>query len=474
MRLCWRVEFPSSAMSAVAVKLADCANDDGENVYPSVGRIERETRLGAATVRRVLDVFEQVGLLEVVAEASGNKWNRSTTIRRFNIGRLHDLSAVEVRRRGQVLLAPSTHVLKQVRQPDCQVEAARIKNAEKRRAEGKKVRPQKEAVVCDCCPWVIAARGPDDVSDYATETKPPLPEREGCGSSAPPGAGGDPSRSGRSTPPGAGANPSIEPSMENPPSPPMGGESEDSLDFDKPIGENVGTGGASGEQVGSAMGASGADRDDDTGWARGWTDPAREAVTALRTSRPVAHVATHLVDLVRGTLRPQKGADAAAYVRQLAGRMRQFTPNVLARTAQVLLDTRGGYLPDAASVERMARTVAATLRHEADAAANRQARTQASPPADPALAARWAEVRRALEGKLGDGVVKGWFDGATLHRLEGGVLTVLVDVPFKAKWIATHYEVALLEAARQVLGLVSRVVVAPERGAGPQTSGEAA
>ncbi len=82
MRMCWRIEFPTPAMSAVAIKLADCANDEGENVYPSIERIERETRLGASTVRRALAAFEEAGLLEVVAEHTGNKWLRSTVIRR--------------------------------------------------------------------------------------------------------------------------------------------------------------------------------------------------------------------------------------------------------------------------------------------------------------------------------------------------------------------------------------------------------
>ena len=194
MRLCWRVEFPSPAMSAVAVKLADCANDDGENVYPSVGRIERETRLGASTVRRVLAAFEEAGLLAVVAEASGNKWNRSTTIRRFNVGLLHALSAREVRRGKAIDYFRSTHVLKE--QP-----------------EGNRTR------------WAIVERAAEDASDYDREDAPPLPQREGHPETSPPAAGGahpsHPSHSGRGdnppplpqregTPPAAGANPSKE------------------------------------------------------------------------------------------------------------------------------------------------------------------------------------------------------------------------------------------------------------------------
>jgi len=215
-RLCWRVEFPSPAMSSVAVKLADCANDDGENIYPSVNRIERETRLGASTVRRCLAAFEEAGLLDVIDEAHGNKWLRSTTIRRFNLGLLHALSAVEVRRRGAdgrmtVELCRSTHVLVE-------------------RLDGNRKR------------WVVVERTADMVSDY-----PPLPQREGQSGGTPPTAGDAtndrPSRSGtpplperEGTPPTAGPKPSIEPSKEDsppqPPSPsPATGERDGDEDF---------------------------------------------------------------------------------------------------------------------------------------------------------------------------------------------------------------------------------------------------
>ncbi len=204
-RLCWRIEFPSAAMSSVAVKLADCANDDGENVYPSVGRIERETRLGASTVRRCLAAFEEAGLLDVIEEASGNRWLRSTVIRRWNVALLHALSAVEVRHRGadgrqSIELCRSTHVL--VERPD-----------------GNRKR------------WAVVERTDDIASDY-----PPLPQREGHPepkpAPAPPAVGGAtndrPSQSGspplperEGTPPTAGAKPSIEPSKEDsPPSAP--------------------------------------------------------------------------------------------------------------------------------------------------------------------------------------------------------------------------------------------------------------
>lgn len=263
----------------------------------------------------------------------------------------------------------------------------------------------------------------------------------------------------------------------------MGGESERPIDFEDLVGAQAGTGGASGEEGGSAscrrrasstMVARGAAGDHDHGWARGWTEAAKDAVLALRANGIVGPIATHFVDRVRGTLRPQKGADAAAYVRQLAARLRPFRPEVLVRTAEVLLDTRGGYLPDAASVERTARTVEATLRREAEAAAKREARAQVIPPADAALAARWPELRAALATTLSESVVASWFDGLAVEALAAGVLTLRAESAFKGRWIATHYDAALLSCARQVLGLVSRVVVVADRGAAHQASGAAA
>ncbi len=216
MRLCWDIEFPSAAMSAVAVKLADHANDEGDNVYPSVPSIERKTRLGTSTVRRTLAAFEECGLLEVVAETHGNKALRSTTVRRFNVGLLHALACVVVRDGKTVKQFRSTHVLKEIAN-----------------AAGKLV-------------WVIVERGPDDPSDYpAAEAIPaaPLPQREGQEGGTPPTVGGangnHPSHGGRGplpqwdpTPPTVGPKPSIEPSEEvKTPQPPASGGPKGDVDL---------------------------------------------------------------------------------------------------------------------------------------------------------------------------------------------------------------------------------------------------
>lgn len=95
------------------------------------------------------------------------------------------------------------------------------------------------------------------------------------------------------------------------------------------------------------------------GWASGWSDAARDAVDEMRLNVSTSHVATALIDVVCGTLRPQKGADAEAFVRQVSSRLRRFSPEVLGRTAARLLDERsGGYLPAAPDIERLAEAFA--------------------------------------------------------------------------------------------------------------------
>ena len=461
MRLCWRVEWPSAAMSAVAVKLADCANDEGENVYPSVGRIERETRLGASTVRRVLEAFQQAGILEIVAEASGNRWGRSTTIRRYNVAILHDLAAVEVRRDRRVLLAPSTHVIKQVRAPGCQVEEERRRRAEQRRADGKPTRLTKDAVVCDCCPWTVVVRGPGDVSDYQPEDTPPLPEREGCDNPAPPGAGGDPSRSGSPTPPGAGGNPSVRTTIEDSPLPPKGGERA-GLD-ELPLQDGSGTVETAGLRSSLSVA---------TGWARGWTHPARNAVLAMLADPATAPVALVLLERVRGTLRPAKGADPVAFVGELARRLAGTPGEVLARVGEQMIATRGEYLPAAPVIADAADRARVELLRETEA---RMRLAAGATGGDPEVAARRHELRAALIQQLGHDTVAAWFDSAVPHRLAAGVLTLAVESQFHETWIRNNYERAMLAAAQRAFGMVSRVdVVAVQRLAASRPAGEAA
>ena len=65
----WRLALPATA-KLVLLKLADCANDDGSNAYPSLETVARECGCDVRTVRRTVRNLEERGLLEVEAEAT--------------------------------------------------------------------------------------------------------------------------------------------------------------------------------------------------------------------------------------------------------------------------------------------------------------------------------------------------------------------------------------------------------------------
>ncbi len=67
----FRKQLGSSSRKMLAVRLADFTDDNGCGIWPSVGRLARETDLSERTVQRLLREFVDDGLLIVVAEASG-------------------------------------------------------------------------------------------------------------------------------------------------------------------------------------------------------------------------------------------------------------------------------------------------------------------------------------------------------------------------------------------------------------------
>jgi hypothetical protein len=84
----WRVDFPSLAMKTVALKLADHADSDGRNVFPSVASVAQETGCSESTVRDAIALLEGVGLLQVEAEGHGNARYKSTVNRYWDLDRL--------------------------------------------------------------------------------------------------------------------------------------------------------------------------------------------------------------------------------------------------------------------------------------------------------------------------------------------------------------------------------------------------
>jgi DNA-binding transcriptional ArsR family regulator len=104
------VEWPRAPLRWVAIKLADASNDEGEHIYPSVGRIERETGLSESAVRQALADLEEAGLLVVVKEGSNRIGARSTTERSWDLEALLPIVTTALPKNKFV---PSTHVLAQ-------------------------------------------------------------------------------------------------------------------------------------------------------------------------------------------------------------------------------------------------------------------------------------------------------------------------------------------------------------------------
>lgn len=104
----------------------------------------------------------------------------------------------------------------------------------------------------------------------------------------------------------------------------------------------------SGERGGKVLGS---------GWSRGWTEKAQDAVESLRNSADdyVVEVVETFIDRVRGLLGPPRDADPVAYVRQLAVKLKAFDQASLARAAQTMLDTRSRDLPSVVHVEAACR-----------------------------------------------------------------------------------------------------------------------
>ena len=169
----WLIEMGSVAFKCIALKLADCANDDGASIYPSVSRISRECDCDEATVNRALVAFEECGLIEVTDKTHGNRRYKSTVVRRFDLQKFNFLAAVDNR---DGTFTPPTHCLKQV-------ETGEMRVIERGRRKGEQVPVSR---------YVIAERGPDDSSKYDAlapagwvppwqrEPALPLASDEGC------------------------------------------------------------------------------------------------------------------------------------------------------------------------------------------------------------------------------------------------------------------------------------------------------
>lgn len=80
----------SPEIKAVALKLADCANDDGRSIYPSKCTIAHQTELSEATVYRSIRKLLAMGLLVVERQSRGGK-RKDTTVYAISLSVLSGL-----------------------------------------------------------------------------------------------------------------------------------------------------------------------------------------------------------------------------------------------------------------------------------------------------------------------------------------------------------------------------------------------
>lgn len=205
--------------------------------------------------------------------------------------------------------------------------------------------------------------------------------------------------------------------------------------------------------------SAGGEGNSNSGWARKWDDEARAAVAHVRSGVGSAHVATRFIDGVRGILNPPADVDGAAYVRQLAAKLRDHDGADLARTADILLGlvpslaghedaARKRDLPSAVDVGRLADAVRAErLRSEAAAAPGAAVPVAG---ADPEIVARTAAVMAIIKARIGTHEFDFWFKGCALVRRDGALLVLSAPNNFFASRINANYRDHLIAAARTI------------------------
>ncbi len=75
MGLCYKAQFGCSTAKAVAVALADHADDDGQRVYPSVKRLSEKCEVSTRTVQRALRLLESMGVIRIISAGGAGPRN---------------------------------------------------------------------------------------------------------------------------------------------------------------------------------------------------------------------------------------------------------------------------------------------------------------------------------------------------------------------------------------------------------------
>lgn len=89
--LIWDIEFPNAMAKIIALKLADNANDEGGDIYPSTTTVAKKTGCSRSVVCKWQFAMEHCGMLLVVERSAGGE-NKNTTERAFNMPLLRRLA----------------------------------------------------------------------------------------------------------------------------------------------------------------------------------------------------------------------------------------------------------------------------------------------------------------------------------------------------------------------------------------------
>ena len=89
MALVYKARLGCVYRKAVALKLADCADDDGQNIWPAVATIAAQAEVSERSVQNKLGELVALGLIEIVKRGVGAG---HTTCYRFAMDALHDLA----------------------------------------------------------------------------------------------------------------------------------------------------------------------------------------------------------------------------------------------------------------------------------------------------------------------------------------------------------------------------------------------
>lgn len=93
MALCYRARFGDPNMKAVALALADNADDDGEKIWPSVPTLAKKTEVSPRTVQYKLRALEEIKLITRVEKDGHKPDGIPSNEYKFNLQLLQDLAS---------------------------------------------------------------------------------------------------------------------------------------------------------------------------------------------------------------------------------------------------------------------------------------------------------------------------------------------------------------------------------------------